>query len=77
MNSDTTRFTPLQLDLLRIFSRNPSEQELIDIKNLIARYYADKASDEMDRLWEERGYTDETMQGWVKERMRTSQRETL
>jgi hypothetical protein len=71
MNSDTTKFTPLQLELLRIFSRNPSEQELIDIKNLIARYYADKASDEMDRLWEERGYTDETMQQWAKEHLRT------
>ncbi|HEX8530624.1 MAG TPA: hypothetical protein VF646_11400 [Cytophagales bacterium] len=70
MNSDTTKFTSLQLELLRIFSRNPSEQELIDIKNLIARYYADKASDEMDRLWEERGYTDETMQQWAKEHMR-------
>ncbi len=72
MNSDTTKFTPLQLELLRLFSRNPSEQELIDIKNLIARYYADKASDEMDRLWDERGYSNETMQGWAKERMRTS-----
>jgi hypothetical protein len=71
MNSDTTKFTPLQLELLRIFSRNPSEQELIDIKNLIARYYAEKASDQMDRLWEERGYTDETMQEWAKEHMRT------
>jgi hypothetical protein len=72
MNSDATKFTSLQLELLRIFARNPSEQELIDIKNLIGRYYADKASDEMDRLWDERGYSNETMQGWANERMRTS-----
>jgi hypothetical protein len=71
MESNTTKFTPLQLELLRIFSRNPTEQELMEIKNLLARYYADKASDEMDRLWEERGYTDQTMQEWTKEHMRT------
>jgi hypothetical protein len=71
MSINTTKFTPLQLELLRIFSRNPSEQELIDIKNMIARYYADKASDEMDRLWDERGYTNENMEAWNKEHMRT------
>ncbi len=43
MNSETTKLTPLQLELLKIFSRNPSEQELLDIKNLIARYYAEKS----------------------------------
>lgn len=77
MNNNGTKFTPLQLELLRMFSRNPTEQELTDIKNLIACYYADKASDEMDRLWEERGYTDETMQEWAKEHMRMLQRGTL
>jgi hypothetical protein len=71
MNSEPTKLTPLQLELLRIFSRNPSEQELLDIKNLIARYYAEKASDEMDRIWEQRGYTNETMEQWAKEHMRT------
>ncbi|MBC8043003.1 MAG: hypothetical protein IAF08_06115 [Rhizobacter sp.] len=71
MESQATKFTPRQLELLRIFARNPSEQELLDLGNLIARYYAGKATDEMDKLWEERGYTAETMKEWTHAHLRT------
>lgn len=32
-----------------------------------ARLAAEKASDEMDKLWEVRGWTNETMKAWLKE----------
>ena len=58
--------TNLQLELLRIYSMEVAESDLMAIRRLIARYFADKASDEMDRLWDENNWSDETMDEWLK-----------
>jgi len=59
--------TNLQVELLQLYSLNLSDEELLAIKRLIARYFADKASDEMDRLWGKNRWTDETMDKWLSE----------
>ncbi|MDV7401296.1 hypothetical protein RZS08_58305, partial [Arthrospira platensis SPKY1] len=59
--------TNLQVELLQLYSLNLSDEELLAIKRLIARYFADKASDEMDRLWDKNKWTDETMDKWLSE----------
>lgn len=56
-----TPFNKAQLELLKLFSRVNDEEELMEIKRLISRYYAEKAMDKIDKLWEERGYTQEDM----------------
>lgn len=53
--------TNLQLELLKLYSLDLTEPQLIEVKRLLAHYFAHKASDEMDRLWEEKGWTNETM----------------
>ena len=58
--------TNLQLELLKMYSIELPEEQLLEIRDLLARYFADKASDEMDRLWNERGWTNETMDQWLK-----------
>lgn len=58
--------TNLQLELLQLYSLNLPEGELLEIRRLIARYFADKASDEMDRLWDQENWSDETMDEWLK-----------
>ncbi len=55
------KFTPLQLELLRLFSQDVPEEQLIDLKRLIAGYFAGKLSDEMDALFE----TDADVHTWV------------
>lgn len=49
--------TNLQQELLKVFSLNLSESELIDIKSLIAGYFAEKAINMADKAWEEKGWT--------------------
>ena len=66
-----TKLSNLQLELLKIFSRNISDEQLLEIKAILSAYFAEKATKEMDRLWDERGWTQETMQQWLKEHMRT------
>jgi hypothetical protein len=55
----------LQIELLQLFSQNVSEDDLIAIKRILAKYFANKASDEMDKLWDEQGWTNETMDEWL------------
>lgn len=63
--------TNLQLELLDTFSRQPSVEDLINIKALLANYFAQKVMDVADQLWDERGYTQDTMIEWLNEHKRT------
>lgn len=54
-----------QLDLLKLFSRVSDEKELMEIKDLVVEYYANKLNREMDKIWDERGYTQDTMNEWL------------
>ena len=56
----------IQVELLQLYSQGVSDEDLIAIKRLIANYFAQKASDEMDKLWEENNWTNETMDEWLK-----------
>jgi len=64
-------FTNLQLELLEMFDYELPDNQLNDIRDMLVKYFADKASDEMDRLWEENNWSNETMKSWGEEHMRT------
>lgn len=55
----------LQLELLKIFSFNLEESQLLEIKELLASYFAQKATEEMDKLWKEKKWSAETMEKWL------------
>ncbi len=67
----TGKFTKAQLDLLKLFSREVPDENWIEIKTLISKYFADKASEEMDKLFEQNGWGEEKIEEWSKEHMRT------
>ncbi len=65
--------TNLQLELLEMFEYELPDNQLNEVRDMLVKYFADKASDEMDRLWEENNWTNETMKEWGEEHMRTIQ----
>ena len=65
------RFSNMQLELLRLYSRNLSDEELGEIKQLLARYFAEKLSRRADQVWEEKGWTNETMEEFLHTKMRS------
>jgi hypothetical protein len=71
LQEQSSKLSNLQLELLKIFSRNISDQQLLEIKGILSRYFADKASDEFERIAEERGWTAETYRQWGNEHNRT------
>ena len=70
MTTETLKFplSNLQLKLLQVFSQNVSDEDLKAIQRMIARYFAEKATQAADKDWEEKGYDAETL---LNEHMRT------
>ncbi len=65
------KLTNLQLELLKLFSYQLNQQQLIDIKRLLAHYFAEQATQEMDKLWEENNWDNNTISEWATEHLRT------
>lgn len=57
----------LQLELLKIYGAGVSDEDLLTIKRMLAKYFMEKAINRADEIWEERGYTNELMQEWQQE----------
>ncbi|HSK71852.1 MAG TPA: hypothetical protein VK892_09175 [Pyrinomonadaceae bacterium] len=57
----------LQLELLRLYGNDISDESLREIKEILAKYFADKASNAMDKVWEEKNLTEEDMIRWTNE----------
>lgn len=53
--------TELQMEMLKLFATKVPEKDLIEIRNMIARYLLEKARDEADAIWDEKGYTNEKL----------------
>ena len=71
MVEQTGVLTNLQLEILQLFRYELGEKQLLEIRELLAKYFADKATEEMDRLWDEKGWSEQTMEEWSQEHMRT------
>ncbi len=54
-------FSNLQLELLKLYADNISDEDLKVIRRLIAQYFASKASDEADEIWEREKFDLEEM----------------
>ena len=48
----TTVFTPTQIHLLQMFQYMKSEEELIELKNLLFHYYSQKMDQRLNELWD-------------------------
>lgn len=57
--------TELQLELLKLYSTNLADDELQEVQQLLARFFARKATREADRVWDQRGLTNEDMDAWL------------
>lgn len=60
-----------QLELLNAVNAITSEAELLEFKDLIASYFAQKAQKAIDDLWDKGVINEETIHQWGSEHMRT------
>jgi hypothetical protein len=66
VNAPSKPLSNLQLELLQLYGENVAEEDLKHIKRLIANYFAEKAVRSADMEWDEKGYSDELMDEWLK-----------
>ena len=57
----------IQQELLKLYSSDVAEADLLNIKRYLAKYFATNAIEEADKIWEQRGYDNETMNKWLNE----------
>lgn len=51
-----------QLEILKLFSREMADEDLIEIKRLIVKYLAEKLTNLADEVWEKNNWTNEDME---------------
>lgn len=56
-----------QMQILDCISRVESENEMIEIRNMIAEYFSNKALDAMDKLCDEGKLSTDVIQSWSKD----------
>lgn len=61
------KLSPLQLELLKIYSFNPEEEDLIEIKRMLGQYFAKKLRRQVDAAIEVKGITNEDLDKWANE----------
>lgn len=64
-------FSPFQIEMLELVARVSSEAEMQDIRRLLGQYFAKRAEDALDNLWDEGILNEDVMEEWKKEHMRT------
>ena len=63
-----------QLDVLNLVKGIQTESDYMDFRNMLARYFADKAQKQIDALWNNGTINEQTIEQWGNERMRTPYR---
>jgi len=67
-----TKLTNLQLELIKMFSFQLNDVQIIEIRDILTKYFAEKATNEMDKLWTDFNWDNNTMDNWSNEHLRTS-----
>lgn len=60
-----------QLEILKMFRYDLPQEQWDELRTMIAQYFADKVTKEVDALWDEKGWSEEKMKEWSKEHMRS------
>lgn len=67
----TTKLNKYQARVVDLMSHVDSEEQMAEISDLLSRYFAEKAFDEADRLWNEGRVSEQSIADWKNEHMRT------
>lgn len=67
--------TPFQMQILELTSHVNSDKEMKDIRLMLAQYFAKKAEEEIDKLWDDGFLNENVIESWKEEHMRTPYRQ--
>lgn len=65
-------FSPYQLKVIDLMRLVKNDEQMREICDLLSKYFAKKAVEEADRLWDDGKIDQATIESWKHEHMRTS-----
>lgn len=61
------KLSSLQLELLKVYSFNPSEEDLVSIKKMLANFFAQKLVSKVDEQVKAKNITNDDLEKWLNE----------
>ncbi|MES2108257.1 MAG: hypothetical protein V4577_05905 [Bacteroidota bacterium] len=61
------KLSSLQLELLKIYSFQPKEEDLLAIKRMLAEYFSDKFLKNIEKAVIDKNITQEDLDNWINE----------
>ncbi len=65
-------FTNVQLELLKTFSHQLSDNDLADLRKTLALFFAQRLIQQADKIWDEKKWTDVDVDKMLNTKMRKS-----
>jgi hypothetical protein len=72
INKVSQPLSNVQLEMLKAFSYNLEAKELLELKNVIADYFAKRAIKAANKVWEEKAWSDKDVDNMLNTKMRKS-----
>ncbi|MFD2571052.1 hypothetical protein ACFSUS_10435 [Spirosoma soli] len=63
----TQKLSSLQLELLKVYSFQPSDEDLLAVQKLLATFFSDKLVAKVKQSVDEQGITEADLDGWLNE----------
>lgn len=57
----------IQVELLKLYSTGITDEQLLELKDIIAKFLFEKSVTRADNIWEEKKYNQETITNWLNE----------
>ena len=55
----------VQMELLKLYATDLSDQDLKELRTLLGQFYAKRATKLADDIWDKRGLSDSDMNDWL------------
>lgn len=65
------RLSNLQAELLKLYPYDVSNEQIRDIRKLLADYFVRQIDAEMNQLWETNNWNQQTIEDWKNEHLRS------
>jgi len=64
----SNKLSNIQFELLKLYSTNIKDSELLEIKKYLANYFSKKAISQADAIWNKKGFDNTQMDKWLNEK---------
>ncbi|MBC7587659.1 MAG: hypothetical protein H7178_04800 [Chitinophagaceae bacterium] len=58
----------VQIELMKLYSTNLSDNEIMELKDVLANFFGNKAIEKANQIWDERGLNNEDMDKWLNQK---------